>query len=247
MDRMLYVAMSAARQALTAQAVTANNLANVSTPGFKADLTAFRAALVTGDGLPSRVYTQLDDPAVDFTPGTLERTGNTFDVAVAGEGFLAVQARDGSEAYTRSGALRLNGNGLLETADGLLVLGNGGPVSIPPAASVEIAADGTISIQPVGQAPNTLAQVDRLKLVRPPIEQLVKGPDGLFRLADGSTAPADASVTVRQGMLEASNVNAVDALVHMIDTQRRFELAVKAMRTVEQDDAAAAQILSLAG
>jgi flagellar basal-body rod protein FlgF len=192
------------------------------------------------------VYAMAERPAVNFTPGTLETTGNDLDVAVDGEGFLAVVARDGTEAYTRAGDLRLNSNGQLETGNGLPVLGNGGPVALPPAESILIASDGTVSIRAVGQGSDALATIDRLKLVKPDLKQLVKGEDGLFRLKSGANAEADGSVRVVQGALETSNVNAVSEMINMITYQRNYELQVKAMQTAQENDAAATQLMRVA-
>ena len=245
MDRMVYLAMSGAKQMLQAQAMAANNLANASTTGFRADLEAMRAMPLFGPGAPSRVYAMAERPGIDFKPGAIEQTGNDLDVAIQGDGFIAVQAPDGSEAYTRAGNLTLNANGMLQTGSGLQVLGNGGPIAVPPAETMQIGGDGTISIRPVGQAANTLAQLDRIKLVNPPLSQLTKGTDGLFHMKDGSTAPADAMVKVQQGALEASNVNSVSEMVNMITLQRNFELQVKAMHTAEQNDTAATRLMNM--
>ncbi|MCG3200622.1 MAG: Flagellar basal-body rod protein FlgF [Gammaproteobacteria bacterium] len=246
MDRMVYLAMTGARQMLMQQAAASNNLANAASPGFRADLEAFRAMPVFGPGQPSRVYAMAERPAVNFQPGSLETTGNDLDVAVDGEGFLAVQAADGTEAYTRAGDLRLNGNGMLETGIGRPVLGNGGPVAIPPADAVVIAADGTISIRPVGQGSEALVVVDRLKLVRPDTRELYKGEDGLFRQKNRANLEADAAVRVVQGALESSNVNSVSEMINMMTYQRNFELQVKAMQTAEKNDAAMSQLMRMA-
>jgi len=245
-DRMIYLAMSAARQMMNGQAVAANNLANASTSGFKADFEAYRAMPLFGDGQPSRVFALAERPGVDFSTGTIEHTGNDLDVAINGEGFLAVQAPDGSEAYTRAGELQLTATGQLLTRDGLQVLGNGGPIALPPSQSIVIGTDGTITTRPVGQEANTLAQVDRLRLVRPlAAADVVKGPDGLFRMKDGNPAPLDATVSVTQGALERSNVNPVSAMVSMIENSRQYEMAVKAMDTAQTMDAEGARVLRL--
>jgi flagellar basal-body rod protein FlgF len=242
---MLYIAMTGAAQTLVAQAANGNNLANASTTGFRADLTAARAMPVFGPGYPTRAYAMTERPATDLAPGTIGATGRELDVAVNGQGWLAVQGRDGREAYSRAGDLRLDPAGRLLTGAGLPVLGNGGPIAIPQAEKIEIAADGTISIRAVGQAASGLSQVDRIKLVNPPPASLVKGADGLMRLKDGAEAPADASVTVIAGSLESSNVNPVEAMVSMIALARQFEMQVKAMRAVEDNDQAALALLRL--
>jgi flagellar basal-body rod protein FlgF len=245
MDRMLYLAMSGAKQTMLAQTAVSHNLANANTVGFRADLEAFRSMPVFGPGHPSRVFAMSERPDVDFSAGTVISTGNNLDVAIKGDGWLAVEAEDGSEAYTRAGDLRIGSNGILETGAGHPVLGNGGPIAIPPHETLEIGTDGTISILPLGQDPNTLADIDRLKLVNPDIKQLVKGDDGLFRLEDGTQAPADASVNLVRGSLESSNVNTVHAMVEMISLARQFEMQIKAMRTVEENEQQTAQLMRL--
>ncbi len=245
MDRMLYLAMSGAKQILAAQRANTHNLANATTTGFRADFSAFRSMPVYGDGYPSRVYAMDERPGIDFSPGSVQYTGNELDVAVNGDGWIAVQAPDGTEAYTRAGDLRLTGNGLLQTSTGHPVLGNGGPIAIPPSEKLEIAVDGTVTAQPIGQGANALAQLDRIKLVNPPLSSLKKGEDGLFRLADGTNAPPDANVRLINGALEGSNVNAVEAMVNMISLARQFELQIQAMHTAEETDAAAAQLMRM--
>ncbi len=242
---MLYVAMSGAREIERAQSVTTHNLANVHTAGFRADLAAFRAMPVFGPGYPSRVYAMAERPGVDLSLGPITTTGRELDVAVNGEGFLAVRASDGTEAYTRRGDLRIGPNGQLETGDGHAVLGSGGPIAVPPSEKIEIGADGTISIRPMGQAANALVVLDRIKLVRPPPERLVKGADGLLRLADETPADADAGVRLTAGALEGSNVDAVEALVNLITTARHYELQVKLMREAADNDAASAQTMRI--
>ncbi len=245
MDRSLYIAMSGAKETLYAQSSVNNNLANANTTAFKADLENFRSMPVFGPGHPSRVYAMDERPMTDFTHGPIQTTGRELDVAIDGKGWMAVQAPDGSEAYTRRGDLRLSPEGLLKTGDGLPVLGENGPVTIPPAQKIDIAGDGTISIVPLGENPDVLAVVDRIKLVRPNPTQLEKGEDGLIRLKGGAPATADSRVTLVSGALEGSNVNTVEALVKMIELGRRFELQVKMMKTVEEDAAATARLLRM--
>lgn len=245
MDHMIYLAMSAARQMMNGQAAAAHNLANANTTGFKADYAAYRAMPLFGEGYASRVFALEERPGIDFSSGALDATGNELDIALTGEGFIAVQAPDGSEAYTRAGALQLDAIGQLTTAEGYPVLGNGGPIALPPAEKVQIGADGTISVRPLGQAANTLAQIERIRLVKPELSTLLKGEDGLFRTRDGTPAPIDAGVHVTSGALERSNVNPVGEMIQMIETARRYELAVKAMKTAEQNDAEGARLLRL--
>lgn len=245
MDRMLYVAMSGAKQTMLAQASNSHNMANANTTGFRADLAAFRSMPVYGPGEPTRVYAMAERPGVDLNSGAINETGRDLDIAIKGEGWIAVQAQDGTEAYTRAGNLRVEEGGILRTAGGLSVLGNGGPIALPPAEKVEVGTDGTISIQGLGQTPNTLTVLDRIKLVNPEASQLVKGADGLMRLRNNVPAAADASVTVVSGALETSNVNTVEAMVNMISLARQYESQVKMMKAAEDTDNAATQLLSL--
>ncbi len=245
MDRMLYVAMNGAGQTMLAQAINSNNLANVSTTGFRADLAAFLSLPVEGYGWSSRVNAQTTTPQVDYTPGPIMATANELDVAINGEGWIAVQAPDGGEGYTRAGDLRLSSAGLLVNGAGYPVLGNSGPIALPPFEKLEIGADGTISIRPVGQAPNTLAVIDRIKLVNPPLEQLSKGEDGLLRMNEDLPVAADAQVKLVSGAREGSNVNGVEAMVNMLELARQFEVQVKLMKVAEENDAAAAQLMRM--
>ncbi len=243
MDHMLYVAMSGAKETLISQGSNSNNLANADTPGFLADLNQFRSMPVFGPGYPTRVYAMDERHQVDFSHGTVQSTGHDLDVAISGDGFLAVQAADGSEAYTRRGDLRTDANGLLTNGAGLPVIGENGPIAIPPDAKIDIGADGSITIKPEGSQADALAVVDRIKLVNPALNELEKGKDGLLRLREGEVVPADAAVQVTPGMVEGSNVNPVDALVTMIDLSRRFEMQVKMMQTAKETDEQAASIL----
>ena len=245
MDRSIYIAMTGASEIMHAQAVNAHNLANANTTGFRADLEAFKSLPMYGPGYPSRVYALAEQTDVDFTPGALINTGRDLDVAVNGEGWIAVQGADGNEAYTRAGNLQVDSNGLLTTGAGHPVMGNAGPIALPPYKKLEIAADGTLSIQPLGQAPNSLAVVDRIKLVNPELKNLTKGYDGLIRTRQGDVAAPDAAVRLSSGRLESSNVNSVEAMVNMIELARQFELQVKMMATTEESDKLSAQLMRL--
>ncbi|MBZ5755675.1 flagellar basal-body rod protein FlgF [Pseudomonas sp. S5(2021)] len=245
MDKLLYVAMTGASQNTLAQRAHANNLANISTTGFRRDFEQARSMQVFGDTFPARVYAMSERPATDFTSGSLQETGRELDVAIEGEGWIAVQAPDGGEAYTRAGSLRIDSLGMLRTADGMPVLGNGGPIAVPPEQKVEIGHDGTLSVRALGENPNVVVTVDRLKLVNPDPAGLVKGTDGLIRQKDGQPVEADAAVTVTSGFLESSNVNAVAEMTSILSLSRQFELHVKMMRTAEDDAAAMARVLQL--
>jgi flagellar basal-body rod protein FlgF len=243
MDRMLYVAMTGAKETLNAQAVNNHNLANASTTGFRAELSAFQSRAVDGSGYASRVYATNASTGWNNQSGALLSTGRDLDVAINGDGWIAVQAPDGKEAYTRAGDLQIDPNGNLTTGAGHPVLGDGGPINVPPYTSIFFARDGSISIVAQGQTPDTTATVDRIKLVKPADSALARGNDGLFRMKDGSDAPSDASVQLGSGTLESSNVNTADAMVTMIELARHFEMQVKAIRHAEENGAAAAQIM----
>ena len=245
MDRMLYVAMSGAKQTALAQAVNSNNLANANTTGFREDLAAFRSMPVFGAGAPTRVYAMTENPGVNLESGAIQATGRDLDMAVQGKGWIAVQAPNGQEAYTRAGNLRIESGGLLVTGSGYPVMGNRGPIAIPQAESIEIGVDGTITIRGIGEFANSLTVVDRIKLVNPDGAELVKGKDGLMRLKDGFEADADASVRLASGALETSNVNTVDAMVNMIALARQYEAQVKMMKAAGEMASKSNELLSL--
>jgi flagellar basal-body rod protein FlgF len=244
MDKMLYIAMSGAKQNMHALSVNANNLANAKTTGFKADLAQARTMQAFGEGMPSRVFAMTERASQNFDSGALLTTGRDLDVAIEGDGWIAVQTPDGSEAYTRSGQLKINDAGMLETNNGDLVLGDAGPVILPlPVRNIQIARDGSIMVQPEG-APSTVQdEVARLKLVRPDVRDIEKGADGLFRNKNGVDAPADLTVSVQSGMLESSNVNPVGEMTDMIALQRQFEMHLKLMKTAEEMDAKSDSLL----
>ncbi len=245
MDRLLYVAMTGAKQLMQAQALVSHNLANVSTTGFRADLARFEARPIEGPGYQSRVNTVATGLGFDRTQGALVQTGEVLDVAIDGDGWLAVQARDGTEAYVRGGSLKVNSLGLLETERGELVLGDNGPVAVPPYTQIALAADGTLSIVPQGQGSETLAQIGRRKLVNPEADRLGKRPDGLIEVTDGEEIEPDADVMVASGFIETSNVNIASTLVDMIEFQRQFEVAVRMMQTADENASRAANLASI--
>ena len=245
MDRMLFIAMNGAKETMRAQAINTNNLANASTTGFKADFQASLSQQVYGPGHPSRVYASAADAGADFTQGSIISTGRELDFAINGSGWIAVQASDGSEAYSRRGDLQIDSVGRLMNGAGQMVIGNSGPISVPANAKLEIGSDGTISVQPLGQAVNTLAVVDRIKLVNPENDQLQKETDGLMHMRSGKSATVDAGVQVVSGSMEASNVNTVGSLVRMIELARQYETNVKLMQSAEENDRASADIIKM--
>jgi len=246
MDKVLYVAMTGARENMLAQQVHANNLANATTTGFKADLEQARAMRVIGEGVPSRVYSMSERPATNTESGTLIQTGRPLDVAVQGNDWVAVRASDGSERYTRGGELSLDANGQLLLPNGTPVLGNGGaPVIIPPAEQITIANDGSITIRPLGSAADELAVVDQIKMVAAEPGQLWKGDDGFMRTDDLVPLPTSQNSQLRSGYIESSNVNAVAELTSMISLSRQFEMQVKIMSSADENAQIASKILQM--
>jgi flagellar basal-body rod protein FlgF len=240
MDRMIYVAMTGAKMNMQRQEVLSNNLANVSTTGFRAELQATRAVPVRGDGASTRVFALETTVGYDDTAGPITFTGRSLDVAMQGKSWMAVQGLDGTEAYTRFGSLAVNAEGNLVTQGGLTVLGDGGPIAVPANAEPSIAPDGTVSAK---QATGKITTLGKLKLVTPEAK-LTRGEDGLFRSADGADLPADATARVQDGALEGSNVNPIETMVAMISAARQFESQMKMMQTAESDEKVAAQLLS---
>lgn len=240
MDRMIYLSMAGAKASMQRQDVLSNNLANASTTGFRAEMQALRAVPVRGDGASTRVYSLETTTGYDPTPGPVATTGRSLDVAMQGNAWLGVQALDGTEAYTRMGSLQVNAEGTLTTSGGLTVLGDGGPITLPPNAEPSIAADGTISVK---QASGTINTVGRLKLVTPEAP-LTRGDDSLFRAGDGEL-PADPTARLQDGALEGSNVNPIENMVAMIAAARQFEAHMKTLQSVEKDEQAASRLLSM--
>ena len=245
MDKYLYVAMTGASQNALAQKAHANNLANISTNGFQRDLEQARSMPVFGDSFPARAFALTERPATDFSPGALVETGRDLDVAVSGDGWLAVQAPDGSEAYVRTASMNVDALGILRAGNGMPIMGNGGPIAVPPQQQIEVGEDGTISIRAQGEGPRVMAQVDRIKLVQPDLKTMSKGLDGLIHTNDGQPAPADANVRVTSGFLQASNVNAVDEMTSVLALSKQFELHIKMMNTAKEDDQAMTRVLSI--
>lgn len=247
MDKALYVAMTGAKHNMLAQVSHSNNLANVNSSGFKADFAQARSMPVYyGEGAPTRAYALAERPATDFSHGALQTTGRDLDIAVKGDGLITVQAANGEEAFTRAGALFVDSVGILRNGSNLPVIGNGGPIAIPAAEKIEIGSDGTITIVPLGQGVNAIAQVDRIKLVNPPAETLIKSRDGLFRVTgEAQEVPADANVGIVSGFLENSNVNAVSELTSILSLSRQYEMQVKIMQTVKENSETSARLLQM--
>ena len=247
MDNFIFIAMSGAKENMLNQQLHMNNLANASTTGFQADFAAARSQPVFGEGLPSRVYSMTENPGTDFKSGSMVSTGNSLDVAIQGDGFFAVLDKNGTEAYTRAGNFKLTETGMLTTGAGLPVLGDGGPVTIPPASKIDITSDGTISIVPIGAENNATAVIGRLKLVKPDLTNMQKSESGLLVQKNGQPAEADASVSLVSGVVESSNVNAISEMVNMISLSRQYEMQVKLMKKAEEMDQSSTQLMRLQG
>lgn len=246
MDRLIYTAMTGASQVLEQQATVAQNLANVNTTGFRASMDTFRAVPLVGEGLPTRTFVADATVGTDFSQAAIQHTGNPLDVAVRGPGWIAVQGADGKEAYTRNGSLQLSPNGLLQTHSGLNVLSGSGPITVPPDTEVTIAKDGTISTVPSGANASSVVTVGRLKLVNPPTAQLERGGDGLFRMKNGTVAPADARAEVVPNSLEGSNADPIKAMVDMISLARKFDMQMKMLQSADSNAQQATGIITLA-
>ena len=247
MDRLIYTAMTGASHTLQQQASVSQNLANVNTPGFRSVIDTFRAVPLVGEGLPTRTFVVDSTSGTDFTPGVMQTTGRPLDVAINGKGWLAVQDASGKEAYTRNGSLQVLPSGILQTSNGMNVMGDSGPITIPPDTEVTIAGDGTISTVPSQSQAAQVVVVGRLKLVNPPESQLVRGEDAMFRTQDGKPVNADENVTVVSGSLESSNVNMVDSMVDMITLARQFDMQMRLLQTAKDNAQQATSILTITG
>ncbi|WP_241648970.1 flagellar basal body rod protein FlgF [Rosenbergiella collisarenosi] len=251
MDRMIYTAMSGASQTLALQAVTASNLANVSTPGFKAQLASFRAVPVEGKSLATRSFVTASTPGADLSAGRFNYTERTLDVALQPNNWLAVTLPDGSEAYTRNGNMQVSADGFL-TLNGRAVVGEGGPIAIPDHAQLTLATDGTLTALNAGDQPNATVTIGRLKIVDGDPTTIQRGDDGLFRPTAQAIAqfgearlPVDPLGKVIPGVLEESNVNPVQSMVEMINHARRFEMQMKEISHADQNEQKANQLLSI--
>jgi flagellar basal-body rod protein FlgF len=238
--------MTGAKQIMQAQAVNNNNVANVNTTGFRADAVSFTSNPIFGPGYATRVNAVAGDAGVDFSSGVLNSTGRPLDVAINGDGFIAVQGADGTEAYTRAGDLHVTESGAVLTGTGRPVLSETGPLQVPPATQTTVGSDGTISVVPLGLSAAAQSQVDRIKLVKPAVSRLTKGADGLFHLKSGGKAATDESVVLASGMLETSNVNSAMSLVNMIELQRLYELQIKAMNSADTNEQSAQRLMTAA-
>jgi flagellar basal-body rod protein FlgF len=248
MDRLVHTSLSALRGAMARQATTANNLANANTVGFRAEMANVSSLWTRGGGgLNARVLASEEVLAADMKPGQLSETGRDLDIAMNGDALLAVQASDGSEAYTRRGDLQVSDTGLLTTGDGVPVLGEGGPITLPPADSMRIDKDGAVWIVPQGGDPNQPIPVERLKLASATGSEIVKGLDGLFRVKGNGVLPSDPEASLTPKALEGSNVETTRALVDMIEASRGWDVQMKLITSTRDMDTASADLMRLPG
>lgn len=245
MDRLIYTSLTAMRGSMARQTAIANNLANAQTPGFRADMAEAQTLWLNGNGLDTRAVASEEVLGADMRAGTVTATGRDLDVAVQGDALLVVQAKDGTEAYTRRGDLQLSPSGLLTTGDGSPVQGTQGPVTIPPADSIDIDTDGRVWIVPQGGDPQYPQEVDRLRLATPAGSDIVKGLDGLFRVKDGGILPDDPEARLVTRSIEGSNVAATTALVEMIEASRSWDTQLKMISDARDMDSATANLMQL--
>jgi len=246
MDKLIYTAASGMKGHMAAQAAIANNIANISTIGFRADRTVFDRLDVSGPGFDTRQPVSEEVIDADRKAGTVSQTGRPLDVAVLGDAWLAVQASDGTEAYTRRGDLQVTNSGVLQTGDGFPVIGQSGPITLPPAQKISVGADGSISIVPPGAAPGAPPQViDRIKLASPVGSDTVKGLDNLLHVRGGGTLPTDLTAKVESGALEGSNVDMAQVLIDMIQNQREYEVQANLVKEAKKMDESAASLMRI--
>ena len=236
MDQLAYISARGMREIMLQQAVNSHNLANASTPGFRASLMQAETNYVVGEGFDTRAFSSVSKIDVDLTPGPMQATGHDLDVAISGEGWIAILGPNGGEALTRRGDLRIDEAGQLINGAGQQVLGDAGPITLPPYQSLSIGSDGTVSFVPVGEQPNAVAVLDRIKLVNPAVESLEKSEEGLIVSNGGLPSDPDANVLLVTGSLEGSNVSTVSAMVEMIELARQFESEVNMLESAEEID-----------
>lgn len=242
MDKLIYTAMSGANRSMLSQQVHANNLANVNTTGFRADYERARSYAVGGDGFATRQMAVPQGTGSKFAPGSLERTGNELDVAIRGEGLLAVQV-NGQERYTRAGAMHIDERGALMLGQYPVLDMDGQPIEVPDYRSINITDKGRVSVVP-DSGGEVLLEVATLKRVKPELANLVKDAEGFFRARTGNAPlPANDTVAVASGHLEASNVNPVEEMVAILSTSRQFELQIKMMKTAEELSQASTRLI----
>lgn len=247
MDRLIYTALSGMNAAMDRQRAVANNLANASTVGFKAEEFSVAPITVKGDGHEARAFSQGAVRGANLAGGAVTYTGQPLDVALAGNALLALQAPDGSEVYSRRGDLSVAASGTLQNGDGLPVMGEAGPITVPAGAILSISEDGTLYQRDPAAADAPPTAVARLKLANPAGSAVVKDINGWLRVPDDGALPGDPTARLIPQSLESSNVDTATTLVQMIEAQRAFEQRAKIISTAEQLDQSSARLMSLNG
>ncbi|GMN01785.1 flagellar basal body rod protein FlgF [Erythrobacter sp. MTPC3] len=245
MDRLIYTALSGMDAAMNRQRAVANNLANVSTPGFRAEEFSVEPVTIKGEAMQTRSLAQGLVRGANMEGGTVTQTGQPLDIAVAGNALLALQAGDGSEVYSRRGDLNVSATGVLQNGDGLPVIGEAGPITLPTGSQISISDDGGIFLRDPATPEAPPEQIARIKLANPDGSAIVKDIDGFLRVPGGGILPADPTARVMTGAIEGSNVDTATTLVQMIEAQRSFEQRTKIISTAEDIDQAGARLMSL--
>jgi len=245
MDRLIFTAFSGLDASMVRQRVIASNMANAQTVGFRAEMLTFTPITIKGDGLEARAMSQAAVPGASMEDGSLTETGKPLDIAMTGDTFLALQGTDGGEAYTRRGDLSVSPSGLLVNGDSRPVLGEGGPITIPPGGQVSIAPDGGVLVSDPASPDAPPNRIERIKLVSTTGVRMGKGLDGLFRAPAGGVLPPDPEARVITGTLEQSNVNPSDVLVQMVEAQRLFDIRTKLISTAKDLDEGSAALMRM--
>ena len=245
MDRLIYTAVSGMSASMARQRMIASNMANAQTIGFRAELMQAMPITITGDGLDVRALTDAQVRGASMKEGSITRTGRLLDIAMQGDVMLAVQAMDGSEAYTRRGDLSVTASGVLQNGDGLPVIGEGGPVTVPSGSLVSISPDGGVMVSDPALPDEPAQRVAQLKLASTSGTDIGKGLDGLFRVPGGGILPLDQDAELISGALEQSNVVPSQVLVEMVEAQRLFDIRTKVISTARELDEGSARLMRI--
>ncbi len=247
MDRLIHTAMTGMQSSQARLRVIANNMANAQTTGFRAEMMNHMPITLKGSGMDARAMTSSEVMAADLSGGAIIPTGRELDVALSGNAMLAVQAQDGSEAYTRRGDLAVSASGILVNGDDLPVLGPSGPISIPPGLEISIASDGSLTASDPATPDQPPQIIGQIKLVSITPRDVAKGIDGQFRAVAGDVLPQDLTARLESGALEQSNVKPTQVLIEMIEAQRLFDMRSKLMSTARDIDQSGASLMRLNG
>lgn len=245
MDRLIYTAASGMTAAMMRQRIVASNLANAQTIGFRAETLQSTPMTLDGPQLEVRSMNQTQVHGAQMKPGAVIQTGRSLDVVMNGDAMLAVQTSDGGEGYTRRGDLTVSPTGLLQNGDGLPVLGQNGPITLPAGAKVSITSDGGVLVANADSPDEPPVQVDKLKLTSWRGSQMDKDLTGIFRVANNGVLPTDESASVTSGALEQSNVQSTEVLVEMVEAQRSFDMRTKLIATARELDEGGASLMRI--